>query len=320
MVQDLKARNESGRKIGSERANLTQWSGLSEIPKMVLLDCGEDGLLLSDPYLMELARGLQEALLRSGYGPVLNASRGALQSLVASEAVHGVILAFGPARVFLAREIAQRGTPCVVVADAPIEEIPGVGQVYLDLDSGARDVARMLIDHGHLRIGFIGNFDDDVVRLSFARELMTAGVPLQPDLEVIAGAGQDFLPAAREAGAAAMRRLLSLREPPTAVFARTDVLASGALQAARNLGIRVPEDLSLVGHDDTPLAKRAGLTTVRIDCTQLGREAARVLSSLLHEGSAGATLPIVLTRVIERNSVSRLEKSAASRGHQSPPV
>jgi LacI family transcriptional regulator len=280
---------------------------------MVLLDCGENQRSLDDPYLMELARGLQEALLRSGYGPVLNASRGTLQSLAASEAVHGVILAFGVERPLLAREIAQRGTPCVVVSEMPIEEISGVGRVYLDLDSGARAAARMLIDYAHRRIGFIGNFDDDVVRVSFAQELLAAGVPLQPDLEVIAGSG-------REAGAAAMRRLLSLREPPTAVFARTDVLASGALQAARHLGVRVPEDLSLVGHDDIPLARRAGLTTVRIDCTQLGRAAAEVLTSLLQEGSACATLPIVPTHLIERNSVSRLMTSVASGEHQAPPV
>src|SRR5438876_12201251 len=98
---------------------------------------------------------------------------------------------------------------------------------------------------------------------------MAAGVPLAPDLEAMAGSG-------REAGATAMNRLLSLPEPPTAVFARTDVMASGALQAARHLGLRVPEDLSLVGHDDVRLARRAGLTTVRIDCTQLGRAAANV--------------------------------------------
>src|SRR5438034_531369 len=193
---------------------------------MILLDCGEHARLLGDPFLMELARGLQEALLHSGYGPVLNASRGTLQSLVASEAVHGVVLAFGTERPLLAREIAQKGTPCVVVAERPIEEIPGVGRVYLDLDSGARAAARLLIDYGHRRIGLVGNFEDDVVRESFAHELMTAGFPLPPDLEIMAGAG-------REAGAAAMRRLLSLPEPPTAVLARTDVLASGALQAAR---------------------------------------------------------------------------------------
>jgi DNA-binding LacI/PurR family transcriptional regulator len=280
---------------------------------MVLLDCGEDPRSLADPYLMELARGLQEALLHDGYGPVLNASRGTLQSLAASEAVHGVVLAFGTERPLLAREIAHRGTPCVVVTERPIEEIPGVGRIYLDLDSGARAAARLLIDHSHRRIAFIGNFEDDDVRVSFSRELAAAGIPLQPDLEVIAGTG-------REAGAAAMRRLLGLPEPPTAVFARTDGMATGALQVARNLGIRVPEELSLVGHDDIPLARRAGLTTVRIDCAELGRAAAQVLTSLLNDRSACLTPQTVRTQVIERNSVTRLAMSAAPGGRPAPPV
>src|SRR5687768_8008359 len=127
---------------------------------MVLLDCGEEHQrLLADPYAMELARGLQEALLHSGYGPVLNATRGTLQSLVASEAVHGVVLAFGTERPLLAQEIARRGTPCVVITERPIVEIQGVGRVYSDLDSGARGAARLLIGYGHRRIGFIGNFE-----------------------------------------------------------------------------------------------------------------------------------------------------------------
>jgi DNA-binding LacI/PurR family transcriptional regulator len=283
-------------------------AGLFEAATMVLLDCGEEDLRqLGDPYLMELARGLQEALLDSGYGPVLNATRRTLQSLVASEVIHGVILAFGAERPLLAEEIARRGTPCVAVMHTPFEGIPGVGWVYLNLESGAREAARMLVGHGHRRIGFIGNFEDDIVRVSFVRELRAAGVPLEPELEVIPGAGKVAIEAPREAGARAIRELLSLPEPPTAVFARTDVLASGALQAARELGVRVPEDLSLVGHDDTPLAKRAGLTTVRIDCAQLGRAAARVLTSLRQEGSAGSTTQIVLTQVIERSTVSRRE-------------
>jgi LacI family transcriptional regulator len=280
---------------------------------MVLLDCGEDQRSLGDPYLMELARGLQEALLHSGYGPVLNASRGTLQSLAGSEAVHGVILAFGLERVLLAPEIARKGTPCVVVAERPIEAIPGVGRVYSDLASGARAAARLLLDYGHRRIGFIGNFEDDVVRESFFQELTTAGFPPPPDLAIMAGAG-------REAGAAVMRRLLSLPERPSAVFARTDVLAAGALQAARQLSIRVPEELSLVGHDDVPLARRAGLTTVRIDCAQLGRAAAQVLAGLLQNGSESATIPVVPTQVIERDSVSRLARPAASTGDPAPPV
>jgi DNA-binding LacI/PurR family transcriptional regulator len=195
----------------------------------------------------------------------------------------------------------------VVVTELPIAETPGVGRVYSDLESGARAAARLLIDHGHRRIGFIGNFEDDVVRVSFTQELIDAGVPFPPEMEIIAGVGRDNMTGmARELGAEAMRRLLDLEEPPTAVFARTDLLASGALQAARHRGLRVPEDLSLVGHDDTPLARRAGLTTVRVDCMELGRAAAQVLSSLRQEVTAVPAPQIVPTQLIERDSVSRL--------------
>jgi DNA-binding LacI/PurR family transcriptional regulator len=237
---------------------------------------------------------------------------------VPSAAVHGVILAFGVERRYLAPEIARRGTPCVVVAEPCVmvekrfvEDIPGVGWVHLDLESGARAAARLLVDLGHRRIGFIGNFEDDVVRESFTQELIDLGYPLAVDLQIMAGSG-------REAGAAAMRRLLSPDNPPTAVFARTDVMASGALQMARQMGVRVPEELSLIGHDDTPLARRAGLTTVRIDCTELGQVAAQVLTRLRQEGSPGPTLPIVSTRLIERNTVSRPPLSAASVGRPVP--
>lgn len=262
---------------------------------MILLDCEDKQALLGDLYLLALTRGLQDALLASGYGPVLNATRETLRKMVAAQRVDGVILATGSERWPVARELAEKGTPCVVVDQSPVEEIRGVGWVQLDLDSGAREAARLLFDHGHRRIGFIGNSDDDPVRVAFAGELTAAGVPLLPDLTVVAGIG-------RQAGDTATRQLLSLREPPTAIFARTDVLASGALQAARLLGIRVPEQLSIVGHDDIPLAGTIDLTTVRIDCTELGRAAAEVLLKL-HQGRTTATVPVVRTRVVVRKTV-----------------
>jgi LacI family transcriptional regulator len=265
---------------------------------MVLLDCGEEQALLGDLYLLAVTRGLQEALLRSGYGPVLNVTRESLQRLVAAQAVHGVILVAGVERRILAREIAGRGTPCVVLAQSPIEEIPRVGWVNLDLDTGARAAARLLLEHGHRRIGFIGNFDVDPVRLTFDQALRAAGVPLLPELKVIAGAG-------REAGAAGMRQLLSLAERPTAVFARTDVLASGALQAAEQAGIRVPEELSVVGHDDIPLAAMMDLATVRVDSVQLGRAAAGVLMDLLNGSSPSGDVPTVRSHLVLRKTVSR---------------
>src|SRR5688572_7914847 len=124
---------------------------------MVLLDCAEKALL-GDLYLLSLADGLEEALVASGYGPVVNTTRDTLQRLAASEAVDGVVLAIGIERPSLARELARKGTACVVISEEPLEDIPGVGWVSLDLESGAREAARMLLNLGHGRIGFIGNY------------------------------------------------------------------------------------------------------------------------------------------------------------------
>jgi DNA-binding LacI/PurR family transcriptional regulator len=86
-----------------------------------------------------------------------------------------------------------------------------------------------------------------------------------------------------------MHRLLAAPLPPTAVFARTDILAMGALRAIRDMGLRVPEDISLIGHDDIRLAELSDppLTTVRIDTGRIGRMATEALLKCL-EGSQPA--------------------------------
>jgi LacI family transcriptional regulator len=270
---------------------------------MVLVDCGEDRRQLADLFLLELTQGLQQALLDRGYGPVVNATRGVLRRMVAAHAVDGVILAAGVERAALAREIAGKGTPCVVIEQVPLEPAPLVGCVLLDLQPGAREAARLLLGHGHRRIGFIGNFEEDVVRDAFTEELAALGAPLEPAQTLFAGRGRD-------AGAAAMRRLLEAPQPPTAVFARTDLMASGALQTARELGYRVPADLSLVGHDDIPLAATLDLTTVRIDYAELGRAAAEALSRLRQEGTTPEPAPLVPTRLVARSTVGPPRRGA----------
>src|SRR5207302_1125827 len=91
---------------------------------MVILDCAEKALL-GDLYLLGLAQGLEEALIESGYGPVVNATRDSLRKLVAAQATDGVILAIGKERQLLARELAAQGASCVVINERTIEDIPG---------------------------------------------------------------------------------------------------------------------------------------------------------------------------------------------------
>ncbi|HZO89960.1 MAG TPA: LacI family DNA-binding transcriptional regulator [Chthonomonadaceae bacterium] len=268
---------------------------------LVALDFGGWHDFLADMFFVELTRGVQDALEAHGYGLLLNEANDVLRRWVKSRAVDGVILAVGgPPDARVPRDIASTGTPCVVIGHHPLEGIPGVGSVVVGLRNGAQEVARKLVACGHRRIGFLGNQEpQDAVLLAFREELKALGVALCAELVIPGGRN----PAD---GERAMRELLMRPDRPTAVFARTDALAAGALRAARRLGISVPTELSLVGHDDVPFAELAEppLTTVRVNCIELGKVATEILISLLQQPGLCPAAQVVQTALVERESVA----------------
>lgn len=198
-------------------------------------------------------------------------------------------------------------TPTVVnvTAEVPIVAIdPHTGPADLptvesDSFGGAREAVRYLIELGHTRIGFIAGRPD--LRSSIAREagyrraLADAGLPLDPSL---VGVGRYVGDIAREAAAT----LLSRAERPTAIFAANDLSAIGIIAVAQELGLSIPEDLSVVGFDDVPEASQLArpLTTVRQHMQLLGGEAARLLIALLGGQQPAATHLRLPTQLIPR--------------------
>ncbi len=134
----------------------------------------------------------------------------------------------------------------------------------------------------------------------FREELNSVSISLHDSRIIIAGT-------TAEEGERAMQTLLQNPHPPTAVFARTDTLAAGALRGALRLGARVPEDVSLIGHDDMSFASllEPPLTTIRVDCLQLGEAAAALMLQILETPDPEiATSPkIVLTSLIMRETL-----------------
>lgn len=135
---------------------------------------------------------------------------------------------------------------------------------------GGREAARHLADLGHTRIAFISGpptFRSSYERRSgFEEALNERGLTL-PKAYVAEG-GYTF-----ESGIERGRELLQLAQPPTAIFAANDEMAAGVLQAARQLGLAIPEDLSVVGFDDFQIASRIwpALTTIRTPTREIGR-------------------------------------------------
>jgi DNA-binding LacI/PurR family transcriptional regulator len=167
--------------------------------------------------------------------------------------------------------------PCVLV-DAHHGTLPSV---VVDDIAGGELATRHLVELGHRRIAFIGDsppefrFDWSRDRtIGYERALAHAGIPLRTEYIRV---GTHSRHQARDIAA----ELLRLPERPSAIFAGSDTQALGALEAARDLGIGVPEELSVVGFDDIEIASYAGLTTVRQPLFDSGRRGAELLLQAL---------------------------------------
>ena len=134
---------------------------------------------------------------------------------------------------------------------------------------------------------------------------------LEVDSELIAESGYT-----EEGGARAAEQLLSMRNRPTAIFAVTDMTAVGAWGAARRMGLRIPEDVAIVGYNDIPLASRLvpGLTTVHVPIHEFGSAAARLLLEQIETGDAIRRRVIFNPELIVRGStVAGADASAGLR-------
>ncbi|MCC3765357.1 LacI family DNA-binding transcriptional regulator [Glycomyces sp. TRM65418] len=172
----------------------------------------------------------------------------------------------------------QLGLPLVVIDPAnPLDErVTSLGATNW---AGGVQATRHLLDLGHTRIGFAGGPSQSLPareRLHGYREaLESAGIELDPALT---GSGRFTA----ETGAALTATMLDLADPPTAVFAASDAIAVGVIRTARQRGLEVPGDLSVVGFDDTYNAMwvEPPLTTVKQPLRQMGRVAVRTLLDL----------------------------------------
>lgn len=204
-----------------------------------------------------------------------------------------------------------RQTPTVCIDRKP--EGWKCDTIYAGNEKGAYAATLHLIDHGHRRIAFIGgppHLANARQRLhGFTRALKEANIPI-PAERIQTGLFD------RPSGLEAGLRLLRPATRPTAIFAANDLMAMGAMLAARELGLRCPEDVSLIGFDNLEIVELLDppLTTVRQPIYALGVTAAERLIERI-SGSTGAPKEIVLdTELIRRSSVARVP--AGAQGHQ----
>lgn len=190
--------------------------------------------------------------------------------------------------------LLKRRLPLVFVDQPPVD---GADAVLLDDRGGARLGAQHLLDLGHRSIGLLtmawgepeGLVEPARAGAGYVATERTRGwndVLGPADVRVLAAQVHDN---AEQAAAAGARVLLEAEDRPTGIVCFSDLMALGAVRAAQDLGLRVPDDVSVVGFDDSPLASRVrpSLTTISQDVAAKGRAAAAALTSAIERRRAG---------------------------------
>jgi LacI family transcriptional regulator len=235
---------------------------------------------VTNPFFAALFRGVEDAASPRGFNVLLcntdgspERQRSHLQTLEARR-VDGVILASSFLKDPGVRNLRKQRSAYVLVNRFSDEgEDPYVGSDDL---VGGQLATSHLIELGHRRIGHLAgksSVSTGVLRRrGFLAAHQLAGLPSDPQLIVEAGYTE-------EGGALAAGRLFTLPDPPTALFAVTDMAALGAAAVARRMGRRIPEDVAIVGYNDIPLASRVspGITTMHVPIHEFGSVAVSLL-------------------------------------------
>ncbi|MGW2339558.1 LacI family DNA-binding transcriptional regulator [Streptomyces sp. NPDC001661] len=232
---------------------------------------------LTNPFYPHVVAPLHDELQRLGYRMMLITERSdeaVAEEKLLDQSLDGVVLATATTDSQLPRQLARRELPYVFL-NRDAGEAGGFASV-VDNEGGGRLVAEVLTGLGHRRIaGVFGAANTTTGRereLGFRLALAEAGIGL-PEARVARG------PFEYDTGYEALPLLLDAKEAPTAVFCGNDVVAIGVLNAAIREGVRVPDDLTVIGFDDLPMAswETFRLSTVRHDLRELSRQAARLL-------------------------------------------
>jgi DNA-binding LacI/PurR family transcriptional regulator len=261
--------------------------------------------IASDAFLPGVMHGLISALRPAGFRlllePVASTDEPDIYlNLARSRQIDGIVLSGPRSDDRQLAELVDSGFPVVLLG-----QLPGTDACFVDVDN--RGTARMAVEHlielGHQRIGCITNaplmYTGATDRLfGYLDALAAHGLP--KDERLVRYGDFDY-----ESGRKAAHALLSeLDDPPTAIFAASDVVAIGAISRIQELGYRIPQDVAVVGFDDIPMARylTPPLTTARLPAAELGRRAGEVLLGCIRGSGLTRHQVLLNTELIVRQS------------------
>jgi DNA-binding LacI/PurR family transcriptional regulator len=268
---------------------------------------------ITDPFFAGAVDAISVEASKRGYNVVLGHAHGRADEAIALRAVletrhcDAIIIVGDTSDQPRLLEDLREADATVIGAWQGSASMPGMPTVNVDNRQGILGLLDHLVGLGHRSFGFIGGAftfaggralgDINERQIAFVEGLAERGIKVRP--EYIRGAQNGYA-----GGAKSFEDLMALPEPPTAVVASTDVLAVGALRAADRLGIKVPEDVSIVGFDDIQLAEHVNppLTTVRQPISEMAAAAVRAAIDGSSDGGEPAIAHLEPTLIVRESS------------------
>ena len=258
---------------------------------------------IANPFFSEVIRGIEQVAHESGYSVLLGETQGSLvreqayADMVAARQADGIITMSPRVPAIPIQGRLPVVNACEYVKDSQI------CSVYVDNVAAAATAVDYLVTLGHRDIAFIAGPPSSPIcvdrELGYQRALQRAGVAVDPALTAVG----DF---SIEAGERAIELLLSRGQSFSAVFCSNDEMAIGALRALSSHGLRVPEDVSVIGFDDIRFARYTSpaLTTIAQPKNALGREATTMLIELLNDPAVPPRKRVLSADLVVRGSTA----------------
>ena len=266
--------------------------------------CREHQPLSGNPFYSRVLEGIESEIGMNNYNLILHlipeCNQDHLPKMVREKQVDGVILVGIFRQDFVSKII---GVELPVVLIDPKSSYENCNQVFIDNEHGAFLATQYLIKAGHRKIGFISG---DLSRLSFrqrydgfVKALKINKILLQKEYVSTGGLEQGYQH---------VKKLLSVKNRPTAIFSANDINALYGYKAIQDMELKVPDDISIIGFDDIDLARFAspGLTTIRVFKQELGSIGVRTLFKTIKKEIQKPVHTIVPVQLIERESVSHI--------------
>lgn len=266
--------------------------------------------VFQNPFFPEVIRGISKVAHSTEYA--IHFSTGETEEeiyegvvrMVETGRVDGVILLYSRINDRVMNFLKDKKIPYTMIGK-PYDHMDQISHVDNDNFSATKEATQYLLHLGHKKIGFVGGSNNLMVTLDrqkgYETALQDAGITICPDYLI----HKEFL---IEGGQEAISELLSLKEPPTALVVADDLMAFGIINTLREMGILVPDDMSIVSFNNLLLSEisHPPLTSVDINIFSLGLQSAKSLIDMIQNPDEPAKRIIIPYKMIERNSCKKI--------------